>query len=121
MAPGRPADQYRDAGMGQPFDGGGELLRRRRQPLRRYPMQRAQGGDHVGALETVVEGITGLFFDEQTPESLIDAVEKYETETAEFEPEVIARHAGAFDRSVFKRRMRETIDRLLEERLISVD
>jgi hypothetical protein len=48
-------------------------------------------------------------------------VERYETETADFESDVIARHARAFDRSVFKRRMRETIDRLLEERLIGVD
>jgi glycosyltransferase involved in cell wall biosynthesis len=31
-----------------------------------------------GALETVVENKTGLFFDEQTPESLIDAVERFE-------------------------------------------
>lgn len=69
-----------------------------------------------GALETVVEGTTGLFFDEQTPESLIDAVERYETQTAEFDPEAIADHARSFDRSVFKRRMRETIDRLLSER-----
>jgi glycosyltransferase involved in cell wall biosynthesis len=70
-----------------------------------------------GALETVVEGITGLFFDEQTPESLIDAVVRYETESADFDPDVITRHAWSFDRSLFKERMKETIERLLEERL----
>ena len=74
-----------------------------------------------GALETVVEGITGIFFDEQTPESLSDAVARYETETADFEPDVIVRHARSFDRAVFKRRMRETLDRLLEERLLDAD
>lgn len=31
-----------------------------------------------GALETVIEGRTGLFFNEQTPESLIDAVQRFE-------------------------------------------
>jgi glycosyltransferase involved in cell wall biosynthesis len=31
-----------------------------------------------GALETVIEGETGIFFDEQTPESLIDAVQRFE-------------------------------------------
>ncbi len=31
-----------------------------------------------GALETVIDGETGLFFDEQTPESLADAVRRFE-------------------------------------------
>ena len=31
-----------------------------------------------GALETVIEGETGLFFDEQTPESLRDAIKRFE-------------------------------------------
>lgn len=31
-----------------------------------------------GALETVIEGETGLFFNEQTPESLADAVQRFE-------------------------------------------
>jgi glycosyltransferase involved in cell wall biosynthesis len=31
-----------------------------------------------GALETVVEGVTGLFFDEQTPESLAGCIEEFE-------------------------------------------
>ncbi len=74
-----------------------------------------------GALETVVEGITGLFFDQQTPESLASAVERYETEAAEFDPEVIVRHARSFDREVFKRRMRDAIDRILEERMVGLD
>jgi glycosyltransferase involved in cell wall biosynthesis len=31
-----------------------------------------------GALETVIEGVTGLFFDEQTPEALGDAIKRFE-------------------------------------------
>ncbi|MCS6244894.1 MAG: glycosyltransferase [Opitutus sp.] len=38
-----------------------------------------------GALETVIEGQTGLFFDEQTPESLAEAVQRFEREAMSYE------------------------------------
>jgi glycosyltransferase involved in cell wall biosynthesis len=38
-----------------------------------------------GALETVIDGKTGLFFDEQTPESLAACVEAFETKTCSAE------------------------------------
>ncbi len=53
-----------------------------------------------GALETVVDGTTGLFFKEQTPESLIEAIEKFTT--MEFDPKIIRRHAEKFDKEIFK-------------------
>jgi len=56
-----------------------------------------------GAIETVVEGETGLFFDEQTPESLAGAIEEFETHT--WNPRVIREHAETFDRNVFSFRM----------------
>jgi glycosyltransferase involved in cell wall biosynthesis len=56
-----------------------------------------------GAIETVVEGETGLFFDEQTPESLAAAIEEFETHT--WNPRVIREHAETFDRNVFSFRM----------------
>jgi glycosyltransferase involved in cell wall biosynthesis len=48
-----------------------------------------------GALETVVENKTGLFFKEQTTNSLIDAVNRFEDHT-EFDPEVIRNNALRF-------------------------
>jgi glycosyltransferase involved in cell wall biosynthesis len=43
-----------------------------------------------GALETVIDGITGIFFDEQTPECLIDALQCYEKIYSDFcTPELI--------------------------------
>jgi glycosyltransferase involved in cell wall biosynthesis len=54
-----------------------------------------------GALETVVEGVTGLFFDRQTPEALLEAVERLERRT--FDPATIAAHARTFDAAVFRR------------------
>jgi len=68
-----------------------------------------------GALETVVEGQTGLFFEEQTVESLIEAVERYESIEATFDPPAIQRHAAGFDRAVFKRTMETRIAELVEE------
>lgn len=80
-----------------------------------------------GALETVV-GLddasagappTGLFFEEQTVEGLIDAVERFERAGAAFDPAAIRRHALGFDRPRFK----ETLERLVldsfEQRTVS--
>lgn len=41
-----------------------------------------------GALETVIAGQTGIFFEEQTPQSLIKAVEKFEQMPA-FNPQTL--------------------------------
>jgi len=60
-----------------------------------------------GALETIVEGVTGLFFREQTPESLADAITRFRDQ--DFEPQFIHQHALRFDRSEFVRRFRELV------------
>ncbi len=67
-----------------------------------------------GALETVVDGTTGLFFGEQTPEALIAAVEQFEKIEGSFSAESIQGHARRFDKSVFKERMERVIDEALE-------
>lgn len=56
-----------------------------------------------GALETVVDGITGLFFREQTKESLVDALKRFDSNS--FDPHKIREHAKQFDKEVFKKRM----------------
>jgi glycosyltransferase involved in cell wall biosynthesis len=57
-----------------------------------------------GALDTVVDGQTGLFFGEQTPESLADAIRCFDTDT--FDPATIRRHAERFNVDRFKRELR---------------
>lgn len=54
-----------------------------------------------GALETVIDGETGVFFDEQTAESLIDAVERFQT--VDFDPDRCRENANAFSIDRFKR------------------
>ena len=53
---------------------------------------------------------TGVFFDEQKPESLIDAVEMFERHRIRFDPERIRAHVEPFDRKYFKERMRQVIE-----------
>ena len=55
-----------------------------------------------GALETVVPGLSGVLFHEQTPEAIIDAVHAFETESAAFDPAAIREHAARFSTRNFK-------------------
>lgn len=62
-----------------------------------------------GALETVVDGVTGLFFDQQTSDSLIDAVQRFEAVESSFNSLRIAEHARTFDKEIFKKKISEFI------------
>lgn len=66
-----------------------------------------------GALEYVVEGVTGTFFHEQTPEALVEAVRRFEG--MKFEEEPIRTRANAFDESVFVEKMRVFVDQAWAE------
>ncbi len=61
-----------------------------------------------GALDTVIDGKTGIFFEEQTPESLVEAVRKFEE--LSLDSAFIRRHAEKFDESVFRSRMKAFIE-----------
>jgi glycosyltransferase involved in cell wall biosynthesis len=61
-----------------------------------------------GALASVVEGSTGLFFEEQTPEALAAVLSSFRA--AEFDPLAIRRHAEEFDTEVFLRRVSQFIE-----------
>ena len=62
-----------------------------------------------GATETVVDGETGVFFNEQTPNSLILAIEEFES--LEWDRPGLRRHAEKFGSPVFASRIREFISR----------
>jgi glycosyltransferase involved in cell wall biosynthesis len=64
-----------------------------------------------GALDTVLENVTGIFFDEQTPESLIAAMDRFETNEALFNDRLkFSAHVQQFSRVAFIERMRKVID-----------
>lgn len=64
-----------------------------------------------GALETVREGETGLFFGEQTTEALTAALDCFERTVERFSPAACRAHAAVFDSS----RFRSSIERQLRE------
>jgi len=61
-----------------------------------------------GALETVIPGKTGLFFNEQTKDSLKKAI--LEFGALKWDPNEIIKHAESFDRKVFEGKLRQFID-----------
>jgi glycosyltransferase involved in cell wall biosynthesis len=69
----------------------------------------AYGGG--GALDTVVEGVTGTFFREQTPESLSEAILRIDR--ADFDPVAIRAHAQQFDVGVFRAMVRSYVQELM--------
>ncbi len=71
-----------------------------------------------GAVETVTEGRTGLFFDAQTAESLMEAITRFEARLDGFNAADIRRHAQGWNREIFKSKLQEFIAaRLLQERV----
>jgi len=63
-----------------------------------------------GALDTVKEGVTGVFFDEQTPESLIKAMDHFEACQEQFSNrETFNAHVRQFSREVFKEKITQIV------------
>jgi glycosyltransferase involved in cell wall biosynthesis len=64
-----------------------------------------------GALDTVKENVTGLFFDEQSPASLIKAMDRFEASKENFENrEAFTAQVKQFSREAFKERVSKIID-----------
>ncbi len=61
-----------------------------------------------GALATVVEGSTGLFFFEPTPEALAEIVVNFRDDS--FDPQAIRRHAEEFSTERFMRRFMQFVE-----------
>jgi glycosyltransferase involved in cell wall biosynthesis len=57
-----------------------------------------------GAVETIIDGVTGIFFDRQEPEDLAEAIARFER--IEWNPAVLRRHAESFGTNVFQARFR---------------
>lgn len=66
-----------------------------------------------GALETVIEGETGIFFDAQTAESLVEAIQRFES--LSFDSVRIRENAMNFDTSVFREKFRLFIDTVISQ------
>jgi glycosyltransferase involved in cell wall biosynthesis len=67
-----------------------------------------------GALETVIPGVTGAFFKEQTEEAIIASVTGFQD--MDVDSEKIAMHARNFGPEHFTTKMRASIDQLIQDR-----
>ena len=66
-----------------------------------------------GAKETVIAGQTGCFFESQTPEAIVSAVEQFESES--FDPYLIRANAERFSIPRFRREIEELVSREYEQ------
>ncbi len=57
-----------------------------------------------GALETVIDGVTGVLFREQTADSLVGAVRRFEANAGGFDRKALRTHAMRFSSSTFMER-----------------
>lgn len=62
-----------------------------------------------GALETVIDGVSGLFFSEQTQESLVAAIMQFERRHGSFCVDDLVQQAKRFDKDCFKREFVEFV------------
>ena len=62
-----------------------------------------------GALDTVIDGVTGIMFQEQTHESLSEAIERFEELESEFKVAAIRRHAEQFSQDAFATRFESVL------------
>jgi len=63
-----------------------------------------------GALETVIDGVTGLFFPEQTAASLIEAVERFQATVHCFHREEMVGNAQKFSKERFRAAFQEFVE-----------
>ena len=63
-----------------------------------------------GAVETVIEGETGLFFEKQSAQSLIEAVQAFQDSTHSFRAGIMVDNARRFSKERFKRSFQQFVD-----------
>lgn len=63
-----------------------------------------------GACETVIDGVTGVLFPEQTAESLIEAVKRLEALSPQLEPTAIRKNAERFSKDRFQQEFRQMVE-----------
>lgn len=71
-----------------------------------------------GALETVVDGQTGLFFSEQSVEAIVEVVRSFSNTDRLASPEAIRAHAEAFSIDKFKARFKSFVENKVTEKSI---
>lgn len=72
-----------------------------------------------GAMETIVDGVTGLLYAESTPDSLVEAIGKFDR--IEWDPQALRRYSERFDIPVFRQTFSKVLTDLMGERVAGVE
>lgn len=73
-----------------------------------------------GVTETVMDGETGILFHEQTADSLIDAVKKFQRTASAFDPAAMRRNAERFSKDRFKTELRDFVQEKVRDFCIQI-
>ena len=68
-----------------------------------------------GAQETVVDGVTGIHFHEQSVPALEEAISRCEALMEDFDPAALVRHAEGFSAELFRDRMASFVEQKRRE------
>lgn len=66
-----------------------------------------------GARDSVIEGESGLFFDEQSSTAIRDAVDRFERNKSQFDPKRISEHAEKFGAERFRHEFSAVVEKVL--------
>lgn len=69
-----------------------------------------------GALETVKENVTGVFFNEQSPKSIVEAINRFESSHESFDPKIIRNHALNFSKKRFQEQFSTFVNEKINEK-----
>ncbi len=68
-----------------------------------------------GTAETVIDGKTGILFNEQTVEDIKDAIKRFEKIEDTFNHKEITEHTRKFSRQIFEQNMKNYVDEKIEQ------
>lgn len=74
------------------------------------------GYNKGGSAEIVVDGLTGILFEEQSVDSITEAIHKFESNQDQFDPKIIRKNAERFDKQIFKEEMTAFVEKCLSEK-----
>lgn len=66
--------------------------------------------DKGGARESVIDGVSGVYFADQNVQSIVEAVDKFEKNLDKFDSNIIKAHAGRFSKERFESEIKEFVE-----------
>ena len=70
-----------------------------------------------GALDSIVDGKTGMFFERQTADSLAEALDAFENRSEPWDSDVLREHARTFSKHCFQERMARFVTDMLSSKV----